>query len=643
MKDKDASIVEEYDISYRYRKELRPFWSYTIVTLAIGMSVFHLWNAGVGMLMTIKLRAVHLAFASALIFLLYPGYKGAPKDRPSVLDILMAVMGFATGMYILLDYDAYVARAAFPIKWDYLMGAFAIVLTIEAARRVVGKVLSILAALSILYIYLGDLFPGMLAHKPFDFCSIISQMYLTDEGIYGIALGVSATFVFLFILFGSFLNETGVGKFFIDLALAATGSKPGGPAKVAIIGSALMGTVSGSAVANVATTGTLTIPLMKSIGYRSHFAGAVESVASTGGQIMPPIMGAGAFVMAEFLGISYVYIMVAAIIPALLYYFAVYMQVHTEAYKLGLKGLPKERIPMLKKTLKDGIHLSIPIIVVIIMLLKGFTPLYTAFWGIWISVVTSTLRKHTRITFKGFLHALEEGARSALGSAISLAVVGIVIGMATLTGLGVVVADNIVFMSHGILVLSLALTAIAALFLGMGLPTTACYIIAATVAAPALTKLGINPLSAHMFVFYYAVLSNITPPVCLAAYTGAGIANASPNKVAFTAIRLGIAGFIVPFLFVYSPSILLQSASFMSVTVVLLRGLLGITAISTAFEGYWFGNLNIWIRLILGLDGILLFMSDYRCQIAGTVVWALLFIPLTIKGLKKRIEGQTGI
>ena len=429
-----------------------------------------------------------------------------------------------------------------PVPLDYFMGALAVILVLEGARRSTGNILPVLAIIFLLYARFGYLIPGPLGHRGFSWARIITRMYMTDEGLFGVTLMVSASYVFMFILFGAFLSKTGTAKFFNDFAMGLAGRLRGGPAQVSVIGSAMMGTISGSAQANVVTTGTFTIPLMKSVGYAPHFAGAVEAAASTGGILMPPIMGAAAFMMASFLGIPYVKIMAAGVIPALFYYFGIFLMVDLEARRTGLKGMPKEQLPDVRKVVREGGHLLLPIAVILLMLILGYTPLYAAFFGLITTVVGSYLRKSTRISFRAILEALAEGSKTAISVGTACAVVGFVVGTVSMTGLGQVIALNIMKLSMGKLWFAMILVMLAAMVLGMGLPAEACYIVTASVAAPALVNMGVLPMAAHFFVFYYGTLSCVIPPVALTSYTAAGIAQANPTKVAIAALKLALAG-----------------------------------------------------------------------------------------------------
>ena len=583
----EEEILEKYDLESRYRKfQKGTRWATIISLVAIMMSVFQLYMAGFGALEAIKMRAIHLGFITVMIFLVYPAGSRSRKDKPSYLDIGLALLSILASGYLVYRYTPFALSGGLANDKDYAFGILQIALLLEAGRRCVGKELTILAVIFLGYPYFGKFISGSFGHQGYTVERIIEQMYLSTNGIYGIALGVSATYIFLFILFGAFLGGTGMAQFINEVSLALAGKRPGGPAKVAVFASGLMGTINGSAVANVASTGAFTIPMMKSVGYKPKFAAAVEAVASTGGQIMPPIMGAAAFIMAEVLNVPYSKIMLAAIIPAILYYVAIYTMVHLEAIRLGLKGLPTESLPDLKTALKEKGHLLLPLVVIVSLLIKGVTPTFAAFWGIVATISFSSLRKSTRITMTGFLEALEAGAKGSIGVAAACALVGFIIGTMSMTSLGVVLGDNIVAIAQGNILLTLLLVMVTCIILGMGMPTTAVYIVGSTMAAPILIRAGIDPLAAHLFVFYFGNLSNVTPPVALAAFTGAGIAGAQPSETGWLALRLAAAGFIIPFMWLYSPALILEGSA-VNVTIACLTAIIGVIALGISIQGYF--------------------------------------------------------
>ncbi|MGC9490103.1 MAG: TRAP transporter permease [Thermovirgaceae bacterium] len=628
-------LIEKYDVESRYRR-LGGLEGKIVSAWLVAMSLFHLYTAGIGLLPTSIHRAVHLTFAIVAVFLLYPRKMDMDKKHIVWYDWVLALMaGVGTG-YIVFFFNDIARRGAQVQPWEVWLGIMTIILVLEGGRRVVGKVLPTLGILFLLYCYFGRYMPEMFMHRGYSINRIIQHMYLTQEGIFGVALGVSSTFVFMFILFGAFLNSSGGARFFNELALALAGRSPGGPAKVAIVASGMLGTINGSSVANVATTGAFTIPLMKKVGYKPEFAGAVEACASTGGQFMPPIMGAGAFIMSEFLGISYLRIAAAAIIPAVLYYTALFSAVHIRARRRNLEGLPEEMLPNLKSVLlKDG-HLLIPLVVIVAMLLYKFTPLAAAFWGIISVVLVSMLKSHTRMDPKTILKAMEEGARSALGVALACALVGFIVGTSSLTALGLTISNNIIDIAGGRLFLTLLLGMVACLVLGMGLPTTANYIVTSTMIAPALIKMGVFPLAAHLFVFYFGIMADLTPPVCLAAFTGAGIAGGNPSSTGFQATRIALVAYLIPYTFIYTPTILLEGARWLPLLILVVASLCGVIALAAALQGRMYRNLHVAARAVFMVAGFAAFWPDYRVKSVAAlfIVGAFLVLKKTARALQ---------
>lgn len=608
-------LMRKYEAEARTRN-LQGFVAKVVTTVAIIMSLFHIYMAGFGTLPTNKMRMIHLGLAMVLIFLLYPFWKKSGSKKTSVIDFLLASAAFGVNLYMFFAADAIAARAGEVLPTDVFVGVLVILLVLEAARRCIGYELPILSGIFLAYAYLGPYLPEPLTHRGYSLERLVEHMAISPEGIYGVALGVSAEFIFLFILFGAFLGESGLSKFFTNVSMALAGSKPGGPAKVAIIASGFFGMINGSAAANVVTTGTFTIPLMKSVGYRPYFAGAVEAVASTGGQIMPPVMGAAAFIMAEFLGVPYKTVMITAIIPAILYYLALWAQVHLEARRIGLQGLPKSELPSAKREFKESGHLLLPVALLIYLLFDDYTPAYSAFYSIICLIIVSFFRKHTRMNLFSLVKSMDQGARGALGVAIACAVVGLIVGVVSITGLGLQLANMLLTLSGGYLLPTMFWTMVACMILGMGMPTSAAYIVAGTVAAPAMVKLGVAPIIAHMFVFYYAVLSAITPPVALAAYAGAGVAGADPAKVGWTAVRMGLAGFIVPFMFVFSTGLVFQG-DLWQIIYNFATASVGIVLLAAAIEGYLVTNANYFERAILFIGAVLLIDAGLITDIIG--------------------------
>jgi TRAP transporter 4TM/12TM fusion protein len=617
--------MAQYDPESRFRN-LSGYIALFVSIVAIIFSLFQLNTAFRGVLLPQIQRPTHLAFAMFLMFLLYPASQKNKSNTIPWYDYIFALFSVIIWLYLVKEYKLIMTwRAGAPNTLDLILGAAAIILVLESTRRVVGFAITSVAIIALLYSYFGPYIPGIFGHRGFTIERIINHMYMTTEGIIGIPIGVSATFVFLFILFGAFLNKTGLGQFFIDFAIALSGHTIGGPAKVAVISSAMMGSISGSSVANVVTTGSFTIPLMKSIGYRKDFAGAVEAAASTGGQVLPPVMGAAAFIMAEFLGTSYIKIAIASVIPALLYFLAVGIMVHFEAARTDLKGLPKEQIPKAGKLIRERGFLVVPIFTLVYMLVNGYTALRAAFISIIVSIVVAMFKKETRLTLGDIFDALESGARNALGVVAACATAGIVVGTVTLTGLGLKMANAIVGMAGGSVLLTLFLTMIASIILGAGLPTTAKYIILAVMAAPALITVGINPLAAHLFILYFGIIADLTPPVALAAYAGAGISGGNPMKTGFIAMRLALAGFIIPYIFAYNPSILLIETTFLEALIIILTSTVGVFALAVSVIGYWNAKLLVIERffLLFGSFGMIWpgLMTDFFALLVVVVIF----------------------
>lgn len=618
-------VLKKYDKESN-TMEYKGLMSKFISALAISFSVFQLYTASLGLLDAQLQRAIHLGFGLALAFLLYPTKKSWRRDKLNPLDGLLAIIGAATPAYIVIFYRELVLRAGIPTTADVIVGAIGILIVIEAARRVVGIPMVCVILFFVAYAFAGPYLPGVFAHRGLTINQFVSHLYFTTEGIFGIPLGVSSTFIFLFILFGAYLEGTGLGKFFIDVANAVAGWASGGPAKVAVLSSGLMGTVSGSSVANVVGTGSLTIPMMKKLGYHKNFAGAVEAASSTGGQLMPPVMGAAAFLMAEFVGVPYVEIVKAAVIPAFLYFTGVWLGVHFEAKRNNLKGIPRNELPKLFDILRERGHLAIPLIVIVWLLVTGYTPMRAALVAIFLSIICSTIKKSTRMKPIEIVKGLENGARNVLGVLVACAAAGIIIGVVTKTGVGLKLASGLLELSGGMLIPSMFLTMITAIILGMGVPTTANYVITSTIAAPALLQMGVPILAAHMFVFYFGIIADVTPPVALAAYAGAGIAGGNALKTGVNASKLAIAAFIIPYMFVLSPELLLINGLTSGLAISLLTALVGMVALSSSLIGYLVANLNSLQRIILAVGGLMMIKPGLVTDIAGVAIFAVILI-----------------
>ena len=592
-----------------------------VSALAITFSIFQLYTATFGVLDAQLQRAVHLGFGLALVYLLYPS-----RTKVHPLDVVLAILGAASPAYIVLEYQQLVLRSGTVTTSDLAVGLIGILLVVEATRRVVGIPMVMVVLCFITYAFAGPYMPGVLAHRGLTLNQLVGHLYFTTEGIFGIPLGVSSTFIFLFILFGAYLESTGLGKFFIDLANSIAGWASGGPAKVAVLSSGLMGTVSGSSVANVVGTGSLTIPMMKKLGYHKNFAGAVEAAASTGGQLMPPVMGAAAFLMAEFVGVPYIDIVKAAVVPALLYFTGVWLGVHFEAKRSNLKGLPREQLPKFGRLFIERGHLALPLVVIVYLLVSGYTPMRAALVAIVLSIVCSALRKSTRMKPIEIVRGLDKGARNVLSVLVACASAGIVIGVVTKTGVGLKLASGLLALSGGLLLPTLFFTMITAIVLGMGVPTTANYVITSTIAAPAIIQMGVPVLAAHMFVFYFGIIADVTPPVALAAFAGAGIAGGNALKTGINASKLAIAAFIIPYMFVLSPVILMVDATIGNVLLATMTAIIGMVALSSALIGYLVDNCRAYERIILIAGGLMMIKPGMLTDIAGFVLFALVLV-----------------
>ncbi|WP_244935142.1 TRAP transporter permease [Acuticoccus sediminis] len=605
--------------------------------VALAMSLYHLWVAFFGPPDAQKFRAIHLTFVVAIAFLMLPGrgYRDPETGKPNIFDLVLLGLAVASAAYPIFAYDYLVKRMYYVDELtipDFIFGSLAVILVLEATRRAVGWALPATAAAFLIY---------TLIWRGFGLEMTLDQLYLTTEGIFGIPLGVSATYIVLFILFGALVERSGAGKLFMDFAMSLTGHAAGGPAKVACVTSGLFGSVSGSAVANVMTTGVFTIPLMKRIGYRPGFAGAVEAVASTGGQIMPPIMGAAAFVMAEFLGIGYLEVAAFALFPAILYYVALFMAVHFEAKRTGMVGLPRSELPSLKDTLASRGHLFLPLVIIIATLLMGYSAPLSALAGIVSVVPTAMLRKETRkdVNLHMIGDALISGAKNTVPVALACACAGIVVGCITLTNLGTEFTGLVIAVSQDSLVLALVLTMIAGIILGMGMPTTPAYIVQVALLVPALVKLGVMVEAAHMFVFYYAILSAITPPVAMAVYAANGISRAGLWDTGFSALKLGATGYIIPFMFVFGPSILLIGEWPVIVTT-LCTALIGVVCLAAGMTGFLITRAGIVERLLLLAAALVLIKPGLWSDLTGIGLLVVVFAWQYMTGRKPELASK---
>jgi TRAP transporter 4TM/12TM fusion protein len=709
--ERQEALIREYDTESNFRK-LAGIAGMIATTLAVVLSAFHVYTAGFGLFDEIKHRSFHLSLVLGLIFIVFPRrhaptakaavrdwawsaafaafylylawalvdrlgattdlrngwafvaligciaflampwpFLGGQGDRPSWADWPLALAASSISLYFLVFFDAiFIGRVGSPIAQDYMMGVLAIVMVMEATRRTMGPLLPLIGMLCLLYALFGRSMPGILAHRGYAVDRLVNHIYIGTEGIYGIAVGVVATYVFHFVLFGILAQMTGLGRLFMDLATIAAGRFAGGPAKVSVVSSGLFGMISGSAIANAVTTGALTIPMMKKYGFSPRFAGAVEASASCGGQVTPPVMGASAFVMAEMLGVPYKWLVVVAIVPALFHYFACLTMVHLEAKRLKLKGVEPHLIPKLSRVIGESWHLVFPLVALVTLLLLDYTPFLAAFWGILLvigcSYIPMVARRlgHRRLqgdtlTPRLLVQGFSDGARYALAIGAACACVGLILGMLTLSGLGFKFSGAVVDLAGqvGVLVQSLdpfgivtdhgakvffglLFVAIACILMGTGVPTTPTYIILASIAAPALGTLGVPLLATHFFVFYYGVLADVTPPVALAAYAAAGIAGSEPMRTGLTAFRLSMGKALVPFMFTYTPALLFIDFTWSAFLSALACGVVGIVALSAAYIGYFAEPIGRAAKSVLTLAGLVLVFNEPWPNAIGTAI-----------------------
>lgn len=636
--------MSKYDSESRYRR-FKDWKKYLIIVISVAFCLFQLYSILSGKITAQVVRATHLAFVMALAYLLFPMKKDMSKDKLPWYDVIIAIVGACSWLYISINFDSLVRRAGIYNTTDIIIGIVGILILFEACRRIVGTPILIISLVFIVYALFGAYAPGFLNHRGYSIQRLVSHLYYNTEGIMGTPIGASATFIFLFIFFGALLDKTGIGQFFIDICNAIAGSYDGGPAKVAVLTSAMFGTVSGSSVSNTVGTGSFTIPMMKSLGYRPEFAGAVEASASTGGQLMPPIMGAASFLMAESLGIPYKEVAKAAIIPAILYFTGIFIMVHLEAKKTGLKGLSRDSLPKIGELLMKKGYLVIPLATIIYFFVLGKTAIYAGLMGIIAaglvaiinSIVDIILKRERSFTFNDLIDVFVNGARNIISVAVACAMAGIIIGVITLTGLGLKIGAGLISISGGISILLLMLTMISSIILGMGVPTTANYLITSTIAAGAIIGLGFEPLAAHMFVFYFGIIADVTPPVALAAMAGAAIAKSDPLKTGFEATKLSIGAFIIPYMFIFNPQILMINTTFVEVIPILITSLIGMFGVSAGLDGYVFRKCNFIERILFIAAGLLSIYPEFYTDIIGIGLIAALIILQIITRKKKAI------
>ncbi len=604
----------KFDLTYRGIIRL------AITVIAVMMVLYHMWAIAFGSPEAVWYRGTHLLFAIFILFLMHRS-SGEITEEPTPLDYLLLALGAAPILYLFINYD-YVVNRIFYVDdltaADMAMGVIMTAVVLEGTRRVIGWALPLTAIVFLCYgLFIARLEP----------MRMIDQLYMTTEGIFGIPLSVSAAYVVIFVLFGSFMERTGTGQLFMDFAMSLTGHTAGGPGKVSCVSSALFGTISGSAVANVMVDGPITIPLMKRSGFPAHFAAGVEAVASTGGQIMPPIMGAAAFVMAEFLGVSYGQVVIWALIPAVLYYVACFSAVHFEAKRRGLVGVPRSELPRLGTVLRERGHMFLPVLAILVVMYTGFSAPLSALAGVLACFPVALLRKTTRhyVTFGNIIAACVDGAKNTLPVALACASAGVVIAVVTLSGLGIVFTQWVVHLSQNYLLLALVFTMMAGIVLGMGMPTTPAYIIMTALLVPAIAKFGVLLPAAHMFAFYFAILSAITPPVALAVFAAAGLAKSDLWATGLAAVRIAATSFIVPFMFVYSPE-LLMIGDWPTIAMAGISATIGVMLFAAGLHGYFLTHSSHWQSALLVVAGLMLIDPHFLTDVIGIALTAVVVI-----------------
>ena len=611
-------LLEKFDKESKTRTFVSPAVAMAYKIFAILVTLYHLvFASGFWMPETLKHRSLHVSMILILAFAMYPATKKASRKIIAWYDYILIALSAAVPLYMWLDYFNIINRAGKPNSMDVIIGTLLTLLVLEATRRVCGMALPILGVIFILYSLMGTKqglipvnIPGIFLHRGYTWQKLMSHFFANTEGIYGSSVNVASTYIFLFIAFGEIMNKCGMGKFFNDIANALAGGSKGGPAKVAVVASGLLGMINGAAVAVVVTTGSFTIPLMKKTGYDNEFSGAIVATGSVGGQLMPPVMGAAAFIMAETLGIKYSTLLVSAIIPAVIYYMGILLQIQMRAEKMGMQGTPKDQLPKVGEVMKEYGHLAIPLVFLIYMLFfSGKTVIMAAFYTILFTIVVAQLRPNTRMSLNDIIDAMVASAKSTVSVAIACACVGIIVGVCSITGFALNMASTIIQIGGQSLMFTLMFTMVTCMILGMGLPSIPSYIITSTIAAPALVTLGIPPIAAHMFCFYFAMFANLTPPVALAAFAAAGIAGGSPMKTGWASVKLALAGFILPYMFVYNTELLLLDTPIAKGIQVAITAAIGVFLISVAVEGFLFRKVNAVLRILCFAGAYLLIDS----------------------------------
>ena len=637
--EKGKEIMEKYEKESRTRVFGDSVLGKVLYAAGLLFTLYHLaYASNIRYLMMVNLKhhAIHVGAMLIMGFLMYPAFKHSSRKSVAWYDWIFIALSAVMPVYVFVRYPTFISTGFKASTLDIVMGTILVVLVLEIARRICGPALPILSIIFLIYGVFGRSFPGVFMHRGYSWSKIITYLTTDIYGIYGSSVKVSATYIVLFIIFGEVMNKCGMGQFFNDAASALAGHTKGGPAKVSVLASGFLGSINGSAIANVVTTGTFTIPLMKKTGYSKEFAGAVEATASVGGQLLPPIMGAAAFVMAETLGVQYGVVVKAAVIPALIYYLGIIIQVHMRACKDGLLGMPKDQLPKIGTVMRQRGHLIFPIAFLLYMLFfSGKTVLFSAFWTIMLTIVIAEILPISRMNLRDICDAFVAGAKSTISVAAACACVGIIVGVCGLTGFALNVASTIVSIGQNSLFLTLLFTMITCMILGMGLPSIPSYLITATIAAPALVKLGIPALAAHMFCFYFAMFANLTPPVALAAFAAAGLSGGDPMKTGFASVKLALAGFIVPFMFVYNQQLMLEDVTFLIGLRVMATACIGVFLIATATEGYLYGKVNPILRIVSFIGAYLLIDSGLLTDIAGIGIFVIVLLFQRISSRKK--------
>lgn len=622
-------LLEKFDKESKTRTFVSPAVAMAYKIFAILVTLYHLvFASGFWMPETLKHRSLHVSMILILAFAMYPATKKASRKIIAWYDYILIALSAAVPLYMWLDYFNIINRAGKPNSMDVIIGTLLTLLVLEATRRVCGMALPILGVIFILYSLMGTKqglipvnIPGIFLHRGYTWQKLMSHFFANTEGIYGSSVNVASTYIFLFIAFGEIMNKCGMGKFFNDIANALAGGSKGGPAKVAVVASGLLGMINGAAVAVVVTTGSFTIPLMKKTGYDNEFSGAIVATGSVGGQLMPPVMGAAAFIMAETLGIKYSTLLVSAIIPAVIYYMGILLQIQMRAEKMGMQGTPKDQLPKVGEVMKEYGHLAIPLVFLIYMLFfSGKTVIMAAFYTILFTIVVAQLRPNTRMSLNDIIDAMVASAKSTVSVAIACACVGIIVGVCSITGFALNMASTIIQIGGQSLMFTLMFTMVTCMILGMGLPSIPSYIITSTIATPALVTLGIPPIAAHMFCFYFAMFANLTPPVALAAFAAAGIAGGSPMKTGWASVKLALAGFILPYMFVYNTELLLLDTPIAKGIQVAITAAIGVFLISVAVEGFLFRKVNAVLRILCFAGAYLLIDSGLITDIIGIAI-----------------------